>query len=69
MKKNRRILGRALATEISDSELHKACGASEEEEGGSCPAESEGGDYGLTALVHHTNYHRDCHVDAWDYYN
>lgn len=67
MKKNRRIVGRALATEISDQDLHKACGSYEEEGEGSCPTESEE-DFGRTIIVHHTNYHRDCHIDGYDYY-
>lgn len=69
MKKNRRILGRALATEISDQELHKACGSyAAEAEEGSCPGEGGEEFGGRTIIVHHTAYHTDCHIDAYDYY-
>jgi hypothetical protein len=64
MKKNRRILGRVLATEISDSALHQVSGSNELEEGGDCPAESGTDD---TVIVHHTGTrHTDCHIDGHD---
>ena len=57
MKKNRRILGRVLAAEISNSDLHKVTAAMAE-------AEEGGGD---TVLVHHTGTdHSDCHIDGHD---
>ncbi|HEX9943019.1 MAG TPA: hypothetical protein VGG03_13455 [Thermoanaerobaculia bacterium] len=67
MKKNRRILGRVLATEISDDDLHKVTGQMEEgEDGGSCSLDGGADAYGGTIIIHHTCYHTDCHIEGYD---
>lgn len=55
--KKKRVIGRVLATELSDSELHEVAGG--------CSA--EGGEGKGTTVVHHTGAdHHDCHVESHD---